>query len=344
MSLSKKILVTGATGLVGSHLLHKLMAEGHQVKAMYRSHEQITKWAGLMRFYGDGTMPGAKPIEWIKGDVTDYYSILDALDGTSKVYHCAAMVSFDPHDKEQMFLVNQEGTANVVNACIESGIEKLCHVSSIGALGSPVNGHFIDEETAWQNDDDHSAYSWSKFMAEMEVWRGTKEGMPTVIVNPAVILGPGDVTKSSGAIWGLSQKGLKYYTNGITGFVDVRDVVNAMYALMESDCKDERFVLVSENLSYRNLFTNMAGAFGSVPPYIYASKPMTELAWRLDWLLNALFAKKISLTRENARTSHSVSYYSSKKIINRFGITFRPIKDTLKETADWIKTSQPFKN
>lgn len=339
MPHTPKILVTGATGLVGSHLLCKLTAEGQPVRAIYRSLQQIQKWSGLVKFYGSEV--NADLVEWVKGDVTDYYSVVDALAGISKVYHCAAMVSFNPRDKKQMFKVNQEGTANVVNACIETGVIKLCHVSSIGALGTPANGDRIDEETSWQNDDDHSAYSWSKFMAEMEVWRGTKEGLPAVIVNPAVILGPGDISKSSGALFGKAVKGMKYYTNGVTGFVDVRDVANAMYQLMEGDIADERFVLVSENLSYRNLFTHLAEALGTAPPQIHASRAMTELAWRIDWVLSTLTGKAPSFTRENARTSQASSMYSSQKIIDKLGFSFTPILRTIKETAEWIKTTRP---
>jgi dihydroflavonol-4-reductase len=337
MTSPQKILVTGATGLVGSHLLYVLWQKGYAIRALYRHKGQIDNCAKTLSFYEPEPSKIIGTIEWIKGDVCDYYSLLDAMQNVVHVYHCAAMVSFDPREKKQMFLVNEEGTANVVNACLEAGVQKLCYVSTIGTLGKPVNGNLIDEETAWQNDDDHSQYSLSKFKAEMEVWRGSKEGLKTVVVNPGVIIGPGDTNRSSGALFGRVMHGLKYYTNGITGFVDVRNVVGFMAMLMESELDGDRYVLVSENLSYKELMANIAQDLSVPAPKTEATRLLTGLAWRSDKLMFWLFRKKPSFTRENARTSHAKSFYSAQKAIEQFNYTFIPIKQSIAETAQWLK-------
>jgi dihydroflavonol-4-reductase len=336
MTSPQKILVTGATGLIGTHLLHALLQNGYDVKALYRSEAQIANSTKIVGFYGSQAQQSVSQIEWVKGDVCDYFSIMDALDGVDWVFHCAAMVSFDPRDKKEMFLVNDEGTANVVNASLAMGVKKLCHVSSIGTLGKPVNSHSVDEDTAWQSDDDHSQYSLSKFKAEMEVWRGTKEGLPAIVVNPGVVIGAGDNHRSSGALFGKVLKGLNYYTNGITGFVDVRDVANFMVMAMESQRENERYVLVSENLSYKTLLTNVANALNVTPPLREASPLLTGLAWRIDKMMYWLLGKKPSFTRENARTSHAVTHYTSKKAKEHFAINFSPINQAIADTAAWL--------
>ena len=226
------ILVTGGTGLIGSHLLYRLLANGYKVKALCRKGSSKKDVKDLFDFYE--ASPLFFKIEWVEGDVQDYYSILNALHHVTHVYHCAAMVSFRPSDRKMMYSVNVEGTANVVDACIEKKITKLCHVSSIATLGKSHNGSLIDEECYWQSDDNHSFYSQTKYKAEMEVWRGIKEGLKAVIVNPSVVIGPGNPNKSSGELLQKVSKGMRFYTSGSTGFVPVKDVVCSMICLMNS--------------------------------------------------------------------------------------------------------------
>jgi nucleoside-diphosphate-sugar epimerase len=335
MSKTNTVLVTGGTGLVGSHLLVKLVAAGHSVRAIQRSSSDLTLVERLFTHYHPQQPELFTKIQWTEGDVTDYYSLLDAMEGVSKVYHSAAFVSFNPGDKKQMFRVNEEGTANVVNACLKTGIEKLCYVSSIATLGSANNGHSIDEDSIWQADEHHSNYSLSKFRAEMEVWRGTKEGLNAVVVNPGIIIGPGDMTRSSGALFKSVSNGMPFYTLGTSGFVDVRDVVNAMILLTESDANDERFVLTAENLSYQTIFTLVSDALNVKRPSREAKPWMTSLAWRLDALKSFLTRADRKFTRENAKTAHNVSHYSSERFCTRFNYKFIPIDKAIADTAKW---------
>lgn len=334
------ILVTGATGLVGSHLLYQLVSKGHRVKALIRENGNMNDVRHVFSFYGDDKKALVDQIEWINGDVTDYFSLIDALQDIDQVYHVAAYVSFNPAHRAMMYRINEEGTANVVNACIVQQVKKLCYVSSIATLGGSVNGHPADEMSAWQAQENHSHYSKSKFLAEMEVWRGTKEGLPAVVVNPGVILGPGNPQRSSGKLFSLGQKGSRFYTSGGTGYVDVRDVVNAMIMLMESDIQDERYVLVSENLSFRQMLNLMAHQFNVAKPSRLATPLITTLAWRLDALRARFTRSEPRFTRENARTSNNTSHYNSDKFIHQFNYQFIPINQSIADTAQWIKQEQ----
>jgi nucleoside-diphosphate-sugar epimerase len=338
MTQLQKVLVTGGTGLVGSHLLYKLVTDGFQVRAICRNKDQLTACRELFLFYSPNGSDLFEKIEWAVGDVTDYFSILDALEGVDCVYHSAAFVTFDPRKKSEMFRINEEGSANVVNACLEKGVQKLCYVSSIATLGSSVNGNLIDEESLWQSDESHSSYSKSKFLAEMQVWRASKEGLNVVMVNPGVIIGPGDLSRSSGALIGRIKRGMKFYTNGVTGYVDVRDVANAMVLLMTNDVSDNRFVLVSENLSYRQFLETAATALGSEVPRFAAGPVLTGIAWRLDAFVSFLLRRAPGFTRENARTSHNRSHYTSQKFINQFQYKFCTINESINNVNNWLQS------
>lgn len=240
-----------------------------------------------------------------------------------------------------MMLTNEEGTANLVNICVDKKIEKFCFVSSIATLGNSKNGETIDELSYWQGGRNHSAYSISKFRAEMEVWRATKEGLNAVIINPSVILGPGDWSQGSPKIIHTVYKGLKFYTPGGTGFVDVRDVAKAMINLVASNITNERFLLNGANLSYKSLFTNIAKALNVKAPYIKSNKTLVGLAWRYEKIKNILFGKEPLITKDSARTSQKVTYYSGKLITDKINFTYTPIDQTIKDTANYFLETNP---
>ena len=244
------ILVTGGTGLVGAHLLYHLLKNDEKIRAIYRSEETIEVVKKVFSYYtGDTSL--INKIAWFKADITDVPSMIPAFVGIEKVYHCAAFISFNPKDYVVMRKVNIHGTAIIVNLSIDAKIKKLCFVGSIAAIGDSRNGELITEENEWNKDLDNSGYSITKFGAEMEVWRASQEDVEVVIVNPGVILGAGFWTTGSGKLFQQVYNRFKYYTEGITGFVGVKDVVTAMILLMNSNIKNERFILVSENKTYK---------------------------------------------------------------------------------------------
>ncbi len=325
------ILVTGGTGLVGSHLLYELTLRGYKVRALLRSRDRDYDTRGIFACFPQEHKNLIDKIEWVEGDVLDLFSLHQAMQGVEFVYHCAALISFNPGDTKQMIAVNVEGTANVVNACLENGIKKLCHVSSIASLGQSEKGEMIDENAKWKTSGSNSGYAISKYGGEREVWRGIEEGLRAVIVNPSVIIGAGCHLKATNRLFHNIKNFIPFYLTGVNGYVDVRDVVKAMILLMESNICNERFVLSSENLSLRQLFVKAADILGKPHPRIAVNgKLITVIAW-LDEVRSRLTWSRPLLTRENVRAAMSKSYYSAEKFRTAFKFSFIPMGNSLKD-------------
>lgn len=334
------ILLTGGTGLVGSHLLVQLTEKGYKVRAIYRNRRSLEETKKIFQYYHHNDTSLWDMIEWVEADLTDYFSLEQALENVTRVIHAAAMVSFNPGESDKMMAINSDGTANLMNACLVKGVQKVCYVSSISSLGKQLDNALVNEEVEWQPDSRRSAYSHSKFRAEMEVWRASKEGLPVVIVNPSVVIGPVNWKRSSGKLFYSVKQGMPFYTSGITGFVDVRDVAKAIVILMESDVLNERFILNGENLSFKTMFTIIAQELHKKPPFIKVSKPLTELGWRINLLLCFIVGKAPAITRDTARSAQLKSFYSADKFKNRFKFTFTPIQEAVKNTARWYQINQ----
>jgi nucleoside-diphosphate-sugar epimerase len=320
------IFVTGGSGLVGSHLIHQLIKKGRKVRAIYRN--IIPKFAL------------AEKVEWIKGDILDVLALEDGMKGVDEVYHCAAIVSFNPRTVQQMFRTNIEGTANVVNACLETGVKKLCYVSSVAALGRIRNNQEVNETMRWSEETSNSRYGRSKHLAEMEVWRGISEGLQAVIVNPVIILGAGDWNKGSSEIFKSAYKEFPWYTEGVTGFVDVQDVVDAMIQLMENNISEQRFILSEGNHTYKEVFSLIAKAFGKKPPHKKVSPLIASLIWRLE-AARALFTGiDPLLTRETAQTAQAVVRFNNSKLFNYLpGFKYTPLAETIKRVCQELSSA-----
>lgn len=318
------ILVTGGTGLVGSHLLLHLLQNGEDVRALYKTEENIKKTKALFNWKNQSEL--FKKINWTQGCITEIPALEIAFENIDYVYHCAAIISFNPEDEEKLRKVNIEGTANIVNFCLAKNIKKLCYVSSIAALGDlQEHEHTITEETEWNPEKPHSDYGITKYGAEMEVWRGQEEGLKTVIINPGIILGPGFWKNGSSEIFIRIKKGLKYYTKGATGFTTVDDVVKIMVTLMKSDIEKERFAIVSEIIPFEKLSRNIAKALDKKEPSIYLNPWITSIAWKLDWIISTLFFRKRELSRATAKAMHTQSNFDNSKIKNALNFEFESI-------------------
>ncbi|MDB2385316.1 NAD-dependent epimerase/dehydratase family protein [Polaribacter sp.] len=327
------ILVTGATGLVGSHLLYALLQKEEKVRAIYRSEHKIESVKEVFSFYTNEVETLIDKIEWFKADITEVPAMIPAFIGIEKVYHCAALISFKPKDYREMRKINIHGTAIVVNLAIDAKVKKLCFVGSIASVGSSIKNEVITEENEWNKEEDNSGYSITKFGAEMEVWRASQEGIEVVIVNPGVILGSGFWKSGSGKLFSKVAKGFKYYTEGITGFVGVKDVVAVMTKLMESTVKNERFILVSENKSFKAIFFSIASALDKKPPSVKIKPWQSGLAWRLSGIITFFTNIEPLLSKYSARSAHSVSRYSSEKIKNAIGFSFTPIQAVVENVS-----------
>ncbi|MBE0662330.1 MAG: NAD-dependent epimerase/dehydratase family protein [Bacteroidales bacterium] len=331
------ILVTGGTGLVGIRLLFDLVAGRKQVRAIKRKSSSLVMLEKIFHVLSDRADEMLQQIEWVNGDVQDYLSLEAALQGVEQVYHCAAVVSFDPKDKPMMMGINVGGTANVVNASLAAGIEKLVFVSSVAALGRAEENIMIDENGDWSDSKENSAYAKSKYAAEREVWRGMAEGLNVVIVNPSIILGPGDPHKSSAKLLSTAIKGNLFYTEGVNAFVDVRDVSRAMIALMESNLANERFIINQGNYSYRHIFNLMAEGFGKKHPRIEVKPWMFEILWRVDKFRSVISGTSPLITRETARTSSKKYLYSNEKIRKALNFSFISIEESIRENCNWFR-------
>lgn len=327
------ILVTGGTGLVGTHLLLELTKNDANIRAIHRPTSDLRSVHETFALYVDDPAYHFGKIEWVEADLNEFDSLLDALSGVDKVYHTAAFVSFDPRDRQVMVHSNAEGTANLVNACLEKNVGKLCHVSSTAALGSAPAGELITEDLTWSYSRHRSAYSISKHYAEMEIWRGMAEGLKAVIVNPSIILGPGNWKRSSSYLFSAMWKGMKFYTEGVTGYVDVRDVIHAMISLMEGEFFGERFTVSAENLTYRKVLEMIAASLDKPPPSIHATPLLISLAWRLNWLASRLNGRQQNITRETVRSSRRIALFSNEKIRKTIGIKFIPVRQSVQDTS-----------
>jgi dihydroflavonol-4-reductase len=327
------VLVTGGTGLVGAHLLIHLLEKGENVRALYRNLESTQKTKALFSLYQKNGLYNS--IQWIQGDILDIPTLENVFQGIEHVYHCAAMISFDPKEEDLVRKTNIEGTANIVNFCLANNIKKLCHVSSIAALGDlPEHEFIITEETEWNPEKPHSDYAISKYGAEMEIWRGLQEGLQVVIVNPGVIIGPGFWNQGSGELFTKVKNGLAFYTKGLTGFVAVSDVVNIMHQLMGSSIHGERFTLISQNIVFQDFLYSIADGLNVKRPKYHASPFMMNVLSKLDWVASNVFGQKRQLSKASARSSYTTDLYSNEKIKNALNITFQDVHIYIKEITN----------
>ncbi len=323
------ILVTGGTGLVGSRLLFDLVSEGKTVRALKRP----TSSTKLFDYWTKANPTLRNKVEWVTGDVLDIYSLEAALVGIRTVYHCAAIVSFDPRKAREMEQTNIEGTANMLNLCLtKSDFAFFCHVSSVASLGRGLSDQITDEHSEWVPGRHNSNYAISKYGAEREVWRSIAEGLPAAIVNPSVILGPGDWKNGSSSLFYKVWKGFPFYTDGMNGFVDVADVSAAMRMLTEKNITGERYILNAANVSFKDLFTMIAEQLKVKAPSVKVQHWMSSIVWRLEMLRCFFTRKSPFITKETAASSRRVYRYTSAKI-EKIGFAFRPIELTVAEVC-----------
>lgn len=332
------ILVTGGTGLVGSHLLVQLSLTEEKIRAIRRKNSDLNAVKRVFSYYGKEFENKFNKIEWIEANITDVPSLIEAYRGITHVYHCAAIVSFDKRDYQKMRKVNIEGTANMVNLAISNNIKKFCFVSSIATIEKNLNDTLIDETNEWNTETNNYGYAITKYGAEMEVWRATQENLDVIIVNPGVILGSGFWHSGPGELFTKFYNEFKFYTEGITGFVGVKDVVKAMVALMQSNITNERFILVSENSSFKNVFFKIADNFHKKRPSVKVGKTLSNIAWRLESLKSFITRKTPLITKHSACASLSKYKYTSEKIKNAINFQFESLEETIKDVCrDFVK-------
>lgn len=323
------IVVTGATGLLGSHLLFALSAKQVPLRALYRNPDKIDQVLKVFQFYDkDQAQTRFNLIEWVQCDVLDIPTLESCIGKNDLVYHCAALVSFDRKDFKKMIHINRRGTENVVNVCLAKGVQKLCHVSSTAAFGS--NEDPITENTRWKNGPDVSGYSISKYSAEKEVWRGIEEGLNAVIVNPCVILGAGSWEDSSLAIFKTVQKGVNHFPTGANATVDARDVASIMIRLMDSDIKSEGFLCIGSNQPFEELITEIALQLGKKVPKKPASKGLVNTLRLISSFFLFFVGKRPVISKDTMDNLFAIRHYSNKKVKETLQFEFRDLKEQVR--------------
>jgi dihydroflavonol-4-reductase len=305
--------------------------KGYKVRAIRRS-TKLPFWIAKEIFDG---------VEWVDGDVLDVVALEEAMEGVDTVIHSAAIVSFIKKDRKDMYQVNVEGTANVVNMALEKKVRRFIHISSVAALGRTAHGGHVNEEKKWEESKVNTHYAKSKFKAELQVWRGMSEGLEAVILNPSTILGYGDWHSSSCAIFRNVYEGFKWYSPGINGFVDVEDVAKATVLLMESDISEERFIVNGDTWAFKKLQDTIADAFGKKRPHKATTPFLMAVAWRLEKLKSLFTGKRPLLTKESARVAQSQTWFENEKIRAALpGFSFTPLEDAIKKACEKYKSQQ----
>ena len=321
-------LITGATGLVGAHLALELLQQNKPVIAIKRKDSDATKTKKLFSYYTSNADVLFNKIKWVDADVCDIYSLLDALNDVDTVYHCAGYVSFNSKDKKQMHRTNSEGTANVVNACLEKKIKALCHVSSIATLQNPDITQNIDESVYWKSSPSASDYAISKYNGEREVWRGMEEGLNAIIVNPGIIMGPGFWDQSSGKLFSTCFKRNPFYTRGASATIDARDVVSCMIKLTESKQFNKRFVLIENNYSFKEMLSQIYKALDKKQPSIEAGKFLLTLGKWIDGIKSFIMGTDQLITTETISAVLQQNTFSNRRVKQTLNFDFIPLADT----------------
>ncbi len=330
------VFVTGGTGLVGRHLVDELLKEGRDVHAFCRSTTNREQLEGFL----DQCGTDRSRLTWVEGDIENEMFLEEALENCSRVYHCAALVSFHRKDADALKRINRDATGTLVNAMLHAGIPELVHVSSVAALGRKP-GEPVHEDVPFEDGHDVSAYARSKFDAELEVWRGQEEGLKVLTVNPGIVLGPGDFSRSSSMLFTLVHRGLSWYPTGSNGFVSARDVARAATLLSTNDCWGERFVVCSENCSYLQLMTWMAEEMGVRAPHRPLRSWMMGAAWRLSAGWELISGRRAPISKESVETTHKRHDYASDKLQRALAAkgvhwNYQSLKETVAATVPYV--------
>lgn len=315
------ILVTGGSGLLGKEVITQLLAQGKKVVAIYNK-----------TLLPDFNSPFLTKFSCNILDVVGLEEVMQ--QGITQVYHCAAIVAFEPARKREMFKINIEGTTNIVNAALNAGVTKMVHVSSVAALGRIRENEVVNESMNWTEETSNSNYGESKYLSELEVWRGIGEGLNAVIINPVIILGAGDWNGGSSQIFKTAYHEFPWYTDGVTGFVDVTDVADIMLQLMDSSITAERFIVSADNRSYREIFNLIAGTFNKKVPYKKVTPQLAKIVWRMEAIKSRFTGKPPLLTKETAASALAKVYFDNsklKKILPQFN--YRTIEETISKTC-----------
>ncbi len=323
----KNILITGGTGFIGSNLAAALSQQGYAVRILRRSSSNLFNVASLS-------------VEHRIGDVRDVESLRSAMRGCDTVFHTAAMVSFWKPVRPLQYEINIGGTKNVVEACLKENIRRLVHTSSIAAIGHPENGMLADESTPFNWQDADSGYKNSKHMAEMEIANGVEHGLDAVMVNPGVVIGPGDIRFNGGKIIrSVKNHQALFYIDGGMNIVFVADVVAGHIGAALKGKTGERYILGGENLTHKQAFQITAEVVGGIVPRIRMPISFLKLVGKFFDLAGKVMNKEPFVTSELFSGAGHCNWYSSEKAQRELGYVITPFRDAVEKTYRWYRNN-----
>ena len=323
MNKTSSILVTGATGLVGSYVVRTLLENGYENVTI------IHRKSSDMSLLGDAV----DKVRKFEADLTDVFGLEDAMEGITHVIHCGALVSFDSRDKRALAKTNIEGTANLVNLAIEKGVKKFIHMSSIAALGRNTNDDKVHEDVKFEDSPSNSFYAITKHLGELEVWRGKEEGLDVRVLIPGLILGSGYWKIGTNGFFNHVWRGSKFYPQGTTGFVDVRDLAEFAVRMLDYNGPIEKFLMIGHNVSYKQFLDTIAQYLSKKAPSVATTKWILNIAWRLDKMRSLLTGSRPMLTKETATTSSKLYVFDNQKSMDIEGFKYTPFEKTIADTA-----------
>ena len=311
-------LVTGATGLIGSFICRAMLKAGYSVRALRRETSDMSLIKDVEH-----------EIEWVECDILDVVNLEKYMQSISGVIHNAAFISYDSRDEALMRKINVEGTANIINIAIKKNITHFLHMSSVAAVGKKASEGSVNETHTITPDDALTGYARSKWLAELEVWRAIAEGLPAVVLNPSLVLGPGSLDKSSTQVFKYVWDEKQFYTTGIVNYVDVRDVANVAVQAVKQEITGERFIINGGSVSYRQLFEEIANSLDKRPPSIKINASLIKVLSKLDWIRTLLTQQKPLVTDELAQVARNSHTYNNDKVRQALGVEFRPLNETI---------------
>jgi dihydroflavonol-4-reductase len=320
-----KILVTGATGFIGTNLVRKLVEQGESVRILRR------EWSNMMGLEG-------LPIEQHLGNLRDYDSVRQAVKGCQRVYHLAALLKIAPFERERFRRTNVLGSENIARAALEEGVEKMVYTSSIAAVGYGTKENPATEETEFNLGRFKLPYIDTKRQGEEVILQYCDKGLSAVVVNPGYVFGPWDKRPGVNKFFEMAARGkLWFYIGGGLSIVEVDDVVQGHLLAMEKGRIGERYILSNENVTYLELLSSINAFIGKKPPKFKIPYPLLLMLGYLGDGFGKLFRFNPQVSSRIARFTKINHYVNSEKAKRELGFTTTPLAKSFKKTFDWLK-------
>lgn len=328
-TLMARVLVTGATGFLGSYIARLLVKHNYTVTAIHRASSSLELVQSVH-----------SKIQWVECELSDIRTLEDLVADTDFIIHCAALISWHPKDRKRLYAINVQATHDLVNLAILHSVQKFIHISSVAALGKSGKEALISESAEWIESKLNTDYGITKHLAELEIWRAKAEGLSTLIINPSLILGAGFWNKGTSALFSKLSNWNPFFPKGSTGIVDVRDVALITIKAMESSYSGIRVLATGHNISYKSLISSISTALGNREPWMPISNFLINLLPFFDAIQCLLTRKTRTISKTNLRASSIDSKYSNKKSTELFDHHYLPFEKTIVDTVAAYKESQ----